>query len=313
VRVDAATGLSAVDDLLNSFKALYPNIEVDYRRTYTADVNDNFLQESGEERPSADILISSAMDLQFKLVNDGFAQTYTSPEKPYLPDWAVWKDQAYAVAGEPIIFAYNRALMPAEDVPRSHVDLADLLMRKPDAYRGKISSYDPELSGTGYLYHTQDLLLSLDTLDLVQAVGRTQPEFFVTGADALQQLATGETLLAYNMVGSHALVAQQQNPDIGVIYPSDYTLVMSRVALISKFAKHPAASRLFLDFLLSETGQKHMARYQMLPIRNGIDTGYTMPQPEVLRRIHFGPSLLANLDEFRRRRVLRDWRRALES
>ena len=51
----------------------------------------------------------------------------------------------------------------------------------------------------------------------------------------------------------------------------------------------------------------------MQPVRTGITMGGAAPSPDVLRPIHFGPSLLANLDEFRRRRVLREWRRTFES
>ncbi len=313
LRIDAATGLIGAENLLDSFKRLYPGITIDYRRAPSTEIHANFLQEASAGQTTADILISSAMDLQFKLINDGCALTYESPAKPYLPEWAVWKDQAYAVTAEPLVFAYNKVLMPPEDVPRSHDALADLLRRKPDQYRGKIASYDPERSGTGYLYYTQDLLLSRDTLDLVQAVGRTQPSFYDTGGDARDRISTGEHLLAYNMVHSYMIWRRAEHPDIGIVFPSDYTLLASRFAFIPETGRHPAAGKLFLDFLLSEFGQALMASQHMQPVRIGIQTSTPAPSPEVLRPIHFGPSLLANLDQYRRRRVLHEWRRALYS
>jgi iron(III) transport system substrate-binding protein len=226
-----------------------------------------------------------------------------------LQDWAVWKDQAYAITAEPIVFAYNKAFMPAADVPRSHEELADLLRRKPKEYHGKIASYDPEHSGTGYLYYTQDLLLSRDTLDFVQAVGRTKPKYYLLGGDAMNKVESGEHLLAYNMVNSQMLTRQVRNPNIGIVFPSDYTLVMSRVAFITRTARHPAASRLFLDFVLSEPGQIILANRYMQPIRIGVPVNGAAPSPEILRPIHFGPALLANLDELTRQRVLHEWRR----
>lgn len=313
LRIDAATGLLADVDLTNSFKRLYPGIELDYRRAISSELHANIVRESATGQATADIFISSAMDLQFKLVNDGFAQTYESPEKPHLPEWAVWNDQAYAIAADPLVFAYNEALTPAEDVPRSHHELTDLLRRKPDRYRGKVASYSPERSGTGYLYYTQDLMLSRDTLDLVRAVARTQPRFYVSGVQTGDKLVRGEHLLAYNMVNSHMVARQQQYPHIGIVFPSDYTLVMSRIAFIPRTARHPAAARLFLDFLLSELGQTLMAARHMQPIRNGVAAIGPAPPPEVIRRIRFGPALLANLDEYRRRRVLHEWHRAFEA
>jgi iron(III) transport system substrate-binding protein len=313
LRVDFATGLNAVDELKSVFERENPGIAIEYRRDSSRPLHQNFLHEVAAGLPTADMLISSAMDLQFKLINDGYAQSYDSPESPQLPAWAVWKDQAYAITSEPLVFVYNKRLMPPEDVPGSHEELADLLRRKPDEYRGKIASYDPELSGTGYLYHTQDLMLSRDTLDLVQAVGRTQPKFYDSGAEVRNRVSSGEHLLGYNMVYSYMVVRRAQHPDIGIVFPSDYTLAMSRVAFITKTARHPAASKLFLDFLLSARGQDIMARQLMQPIRDGIPMSGETPSPEILRPIHFGPSLLANLDEVRRGRVLRAWRRALES
>jgi iron(III) transport system substrate-binding protein len=313
LRIDTATDQHEVEDLLESFRYLHPDISVEYRHLSSSDLHANFLREAAERRQTADIIISSAMDLQFKLVNDGFAQAYASPEKLHLPSWAVWKDEAYAVTAEPIVFVYNRRLMPEADVPASHEGLADLLRRKPDEYYGKIATYDPERSGTGYLYYAQDLLISRDTIELAQAVGRTRPKFYILGVEMIDKVARGEHLLAYNMMSSYVLEKKSQDPDIEIIFPNDYTLVMSRIAVIPKVARHPSASKLFLDFLLSGSGQTLLAARHMQPIRSDIPMVGAAPSPEVLRPIHFGPSLLANLDQFRRLEVLREWRRTFES
>lgn len=314
LRIGAAAGPEGgFQDLLAAFGRRYPAIALEYYRRTSTELSAQFLRDVAAGRPTPDILISSAMDLQFKLVNDNFARAYDSPQKPYLPEWAVWKDQAYALTAEPIVFVYNRALMPPEDVPASHDRLADLLRRKPIEYRGRIATYDPTRSATGYFYYTQDLLLSHDTLDLVAAIGRTHPGLYVSGGDAVQKVTAGEHLLAYNMVSSYNLERQAHNPNIGIVYPADYTLVMSHIALIPKAARHPAAAGLFLDFVLSDVGQAILAGHFMRPIRTDVPMGGPLPSSDILRPIHFGPSLLGSLDEFRRRSVLREWRRAIES
>ena len=312
LRIGAAAGPEGgFQDLLAGFAHRYPAIRLEFQRPTSTELNARFRRDVAAGRPTADILISSAMDLQFKLVNDNFAQPYDSPQKPHLPDWAVWKDQAYAITAEPIVFVYNRALMPPEDVPASHDALTDLLRRKPTEYRGRIATYDPARSGTGYFYYTQDLLISRDTLDLVAAVGRTNPGLYISGGDASAKVMTGEHLLAYNMVSSYNLERQARDPNIGIVYPSDYTLVMSHIALIPRTAVHPAAAGLFLDYALSEAGQAVLAAHYMRPIRNDVQMAGPLPSSDVLRPIHFGPSLLSSLDEFRRESVLREWRRAI--
>lgn len=313
VLLDTTSSQMSERELLDGFKALYPRLEVEYRRPSSIQQQTRFLNDIAAGHPPPDLLISSAMDLQFKLVNDGYGQAYASPEKQDLPEWAVWNDRAYAITAEPIVFGYNKRLMPKEDVPRSHAEFAELLRRKPDFYRGKIATYDPERSGSGYLYYTQDLLLSRDTLDLTAALARTQPRLYASGLDALNSLSRGDFLLGYNMLSSYLLERQPTDPNIGVVFPSDYTLVTSRIAFIPKGARHPAAARLLLDYLLSETGQSIMARHHIRPVRTGTSRQDLEPPPETLRRIHFGPALLANLDSVRRGRVLREWRRSFDA
>ncbi len=96
-----------------------------------------------------------------------------------------------------------------------------------------------------------------------------------------------------------------------VIFPTDYTLVMSRIAFISKEARQPAAAKLFLDCLLSAEGQGLLAQRFMTPVR--IDMGPLFPHadPADLRAIHVGPALLANLDRLKSMRLLRNWKQAV--
>src|SRR5262249_57106464 len=57
---------------------------------------------------------------------------------------------------------------------------------------------------------------------------------------------------------------QKEAPDLGLVYPSDYVLVMSRVAFITANAKRPNAGKLFLDYLLSTRAQTIMANQATL-------------------------------------------------
>lgn len=306
-----ATDQHEVGDILHDFRVRYPDIDVAYDHLHSTALYDRFVGEISARKPTADLLFSSAMDTQIKLVNDGYAQPYASPEKPNLPPWAVWKNEAFGVTAEPIVIAYNKQLLPAADVPRSHDDLERLLRTAGAKYQGRIATYDPEMSATGFLFITQDLQISHDTWSLVKALGRTKPKFYVSGDQLLDEVIAGKYVLAYNMMSSYALEKQAAHPVLGIVFPSDYTLVMSRIAFISKDAAHPAAARLFLDYLLSRPGQASLARRHMTSIRSDVPRpGFTM-DPASARAIHVGPALLANLDQFRRKRFLQEWRNAL--
>ena len=187
----------------------------------STEIYSRFIAEVAAREGTADFLWSSAMDLQIKLVNDGYAQAYASPEKPALPDSAVWKNEAYGTTAEPIVFAYNKRLMPAGDVPHSHAELTALLQRKPDFYRDKITSYNPEKSGVGFLYITQDAQVTGDTWDFVRALGPTAPKLYTSTGAMMERVVSGESLLAFNMIGSYALERSSKDPSVGVILPND--------------------------------------------------------------------------------------------
>lgn len=270
------------------------------------------MEEVNDKSGTADLLWSSAMDLQIKLVNDGYAQPYASPEKPNLPEWAVWKNEAYGVTAEPIIFAYNQNLLPSNKVPKTHADLIALLRQEPATFRGKVAAYDPIHSGVGYLYLSQDMRANRDTWDLMRALTSVETRYYASTLEMVEKLASGEHVLAYNLIGSYAFARQEQHPELAVVIPSDYTLVMSRIALIPAEARHPNAARLFLDFLLSKRGQAHLARRHMAPVRADVPApDDARPSAEQAHAIRVGPMLLANLDQARRARFVKDWNKLL--
>ena len=101
VRIYSAADLKEMQEAIDGFRETYPEVDVDYIHMPSQQVYDRFLEEVLAGEPSADLMFSSAMDLQIKLVNDGHALNHASPEKPNLPPWAIWKNEAYGVTAEP--------------------------------------------------------------------------------------------------------------------------------------------------------------------------------------------------------------------
>ena len=132
---------------------------------------------------------------------------------------------------------------------------------------GKVATYDPAGSNVGYLYLTEDHAITRDTRSLVQAIAATRPMLSRTTEPMLDAISAGRIAIAYNVVGPYALTRAMRDANIRVVFPRDYTIIASRVAFIARDARHPAAARLFLDFLLSRTGQTLLARQWLLPVR----------------------------------------------
>ena len=311
----SVTDSQRVTALLAGFRQLYPRITIHYVEIPAQELYSHFLAEEQAGRGTSDLLWSSAMDLQIKLVNDGYSQPYVSPERASLPAWTVWKNEAWGITAEPIVFVYNRRLLRAlPNIPETHPDLVRFLGRNRAALYGKVATYDPSVSAVGYLYLAQDRQANLNTWELVSAFGRAGVKLFPTTEDILIRLADRRLAFAYDMIGSYALEAQAHNPDIGVIVPRDYALVMSRIAVIPKAARHPNAAKLFLDYLLSQSGQSHLADQYMTPVRTNfpIPSGLRLIQGSE-RAIRVGPALLVHQDQLTRRKFLRDWARALSA
>jgi iron(III) transport system substrate-binding protein len=260
------------------------------------------------------VLWSGSADLQLKLVADGHALVYRSPETGKLPPWAAHEDRAFGTTFEPLVIAYNKRLLPPDAVPKSHGDLLWIIREKPQVFAdGKLTTYDPEKSGFAFMLLTHDEKLFPQYWDLAAAFGHGTTRFYPSSGTMIERITSGEHLLGFNVIGSYVALRQLKDPDLGLVYPDDYVLVMSRVAFIPKNAKRPNAGKLFLDYLLSARAQSIMANEATLfSIREDVDGPYsaaalTKELGATLKPIPVDMSLLAALAPAKRLATLRKW------
>jgi iron(III) transport system substrate-binding protein len=311
----STTDAVSANPLVKDFEATYPGIKVEYSDLNSTELYNRFIAEAAANNGTADLLWSSAMDLQVKLVNDGQGLAYPSPEIKSLPKWAVWKDSAYGTTYEPTAIVYNKRLVPEADVPKDHTALLKLLNDKPDAYKGKVTAYDPERSGVGYLFCNEDVKNFPAAWDLFKAMGKTGAKFYTSAGAMMERVASGEHTIAYGIFGSYGLARSRKDPNLGVVLPSDYTMVTSRVAFISKGAKSPNAAKLFLDYMLSKRGQEVVAKADLYSLRSDIEgeatlTAVTKLIGDKARPVPIDQTLLETLDQTKRLAFLSKWQKA---
>lgn len=291
--------------LLAAFRRRYPGIDAHYQRRDSAGTYRQFVADAAAGHPVADLVWNSSMSAQVKLINDGYSQPYLAKAKPMMPRWSIWKDEGYGVTSEALVYAYNRDAMVGIDVPRSHRELLALLETRPKALVSRIGLLDFERNEIAFMGYSQDLIASADSSRLYQAIAALQPQIFESNRQLYDALAAGRISLAYNLLGSYPL--DEAAPQVQVILPRDYLLTTSRIAFIPRHAPHPVAARVFLEFLLSREGQQVIADEHLGAIRTDVDDHtFHGEQP---RPIRVGPSLLADFDQMRRRRLLCDWAR----
>jgi len=305
----SATGPRKVSGIIAEFHRRYPSIKLHYVEMSAQQVYDTVRRQAENGGRTADLVWSAGMDLQMKLVNDGFTQRYVSPERrPHYPRWSNWKNQAWAVTAEPVVFIYNRRLIANDQVPKDHAQLRAFLENHPMPSRQRLASYSVANSAVGYLYFSQDQQLSRGFWPLVRSFGGNGALFYGNAEDVVSAVASGRASLGYDIIGSYALDVIKRNPAIGIVVPSDYALVVSRIVVIPAAAMHPNAAKLFLDLMLSRSGQSELAAQGMPPIRDDVaDPPGLDLRHAPLRTIRVGPGLLVTQDHLTRVHFLRRW------
>ena len=298
--------------VIDDFKRRHPGVEVEYEELEATPLVRRFLAEDAAGEPRADLLLSTAMDLQVKLVNDGYAAPHHSKNARQIASWARWRNEAFGFTFEPVVMVYNREVMRGRALPRTRAELVNALRSDPAFWKGRLGTYDIVQSSVGYLAATQDARRSSDFGPLVAEFREADVRQFATTGQLLQQLDSGELALGYNLLGSYAR-SRPASGKLQIVYPQDYTLAISRTAVIPRHAPHSASAHLFLEYLLSPRGQRVLTSQGRLnAVRPDIDSEYSarqLPEGTVgqLRPIPLGPGLLVYQDELKRRHLLALW------
>lgn len=315
VVVYSTTDTKAAGPLIQGFEATYPGVKVEYNDMNSTELYNRYISEQAAGGTSGDVVWSSSMDTALKLATD-YAAEYASPEQSQLPKWAVWKNRAYGTTYEPVVFIYNKRLIPAGDVPDSHQALAKLIASQTDKFKRKVTTYDIEKSGLGFMLSVQDFKADPDYFTHLADIAKGGLTVQSSTGTMMERVSSGENLIGYNILGSYAEARAKTDPTLGIAYPKDYTLVLSRVSFISKESPNANAAKLWLDYVLSEKGQSILANQADIPsIRNDIEgkndiDGMTKMLGSALKPIPVDESLLEYLQQKKRLDYIKQWREA---
>lgn len=251
-------------------------------------------------------------------VNEGLAQPLNSVVAQRWPEWAKWRNEVFGFTFEPIVTVYRLDLAKHMMPPTTHATLHTILKSHRDLLRGRVTTYSPSGSGIGYTLFQQDARYSPRFWDLVAAMGAADVSLENSTQAMLDGLTDGTYWVGYNLLGSYAMHWARNHPDLIVQIPQDYALVMVRMAFIHRDAPHPAAARVFMNFLLSFEGQKIQAGstplFSVLPEVTGPYTAQRLRDQvgERLYPIPINAGLLAFVDPMRRDAFINRWNREIQ-
>ncbi len=305
------------EPLIAGFQAENPDVAVRYEDLLTGEIAARITAETDAGGPTADFAFSSAMDLQVKLANDGYARPADVPESEAWPRWANWRNMAFALTFEPAVLVYNRKAFAGRQPPSTRFELVKWLAEQGAAVHGRIGTYDIEKSAVGFLFLARDQEHYPDIWSVIRAMGAAGVQEFATSQEILERVSDGRLLVGYNILGSYAADWARNHPDVGLVLPRDFTVVVSRVGFVPRAAGRPDLGERFLGFVMSKAGQTILAEKLRLPAVSlevsDENSARTMEAAlgAQLRPVPVSPGLLVYLDQSKRARLIARWHAAL--
>ena len=235
--------------IIEAFMKAYPGFEVSTLRLSANQLSSRIMTEQRGGQFSADVVSGNATYIG-QLQNAGAMQGY---DIPGLPDAPVGLDLPDGHQGivyiNTTVIAYNPQRLKEEGLtaPTSWEDLT-----KPE-WKGKFS-IDPE-SVDWY----DSLVSSMgreEALELVTALGKNSPRITPNHTQQLTEMQGGETVAAATAYGPASASFVEEDPErTAFVNPNPLPAALT-LSGIAKEPPHPAAAKLFLDWLLSPEGQQ---------------------------------------------------------
>ena len=215
--------------------------------------------EAEKNNPVADIVVLASVASMDGLKATDQLQSYeTAKNKDKInSDWSDQDGYFYGYSASALGIAYN-----TKNTTQAPTDWSDLA--KAD-WQNKINIPDPSLSGSAvdFLFgYTAAEKTAWSTIDSWKKNGLQ-----VNGAnkEALDAVITGEKNATIAGVDYMAYKAKADGEPVEIIYPTSGTVVSPRAVGILKDAKHVESAQAYVDFLLSDEGQKLVADAYLLP------------------------------------------------
>ena len=297
LRILSSTDTSFFAPIVEDFISSNPSISVEYFVTGTADLDKRFRATPDD----FDVVISSAMDLQLKLANDGFAVRLANIEHP---DWAQWHNSLFAFTSEPAAIVVNRNALADLPVPRTRQDLIQLMRDHPDRFQSKVGTYDVRQSALGYLFATQDARASETYWRLTEVMGGINAQLYCCSGQMIDDLIEGDLIMAYNVLGSYAQTRAQESDQLLVILPSEFPTTMMRTVLVSGSTPHSQEADAFTRHLLNLQAAGDPVNFPLPPLP-------ATEQNEGQTTIGLNPALMTYLDQMKREAFIREWEDAI--
>ena len=248
------------------FKEKYPFLEVNFVRINATRLMDRISTEYRAGRYLADVITTSASNY-YPLLKEQIVGKYLSPERGAIHEdlkdrEGYWTSSFVAVFS----IAYNTKLLSEENVPKSD---GELLQAK---WKGKKIGINDNNSLRWFIAQSarEDRKKALGYMTRLAA----QDPFVDSGGSTLliQLLSAGEFSIVHAATTHSVQTAKELGAPVAWVKTKDPHVTIPVLVGIAARPSHPNAAKLYIDFTLSEEGQKLLSPVFQIPARKGVDS-----------------------------------------
>lgn len=239
---------SDVQPIIAAFNKAYPKIKVNALRLSASQIPPKIITEQRGHQFTADIVSGDSPQIA-QLIQANALQPYTSPNETPLPQGlslqAGFQTVVYAVT---TVVAWNPTVVKQQGLP---VPTGIQTFTNP-AWKGKFS-IDP--SAVNWYDSLIKIMGHQKALALVQKLGDNDPVLVESHTEALTDVQAGEPAGAVTAYGYKASSMEKKTPaEVTFLNPNPLPSSLNLIDIVAN-APHPAAARVFVNWMVSQAGQ----------------------------------------------------------
>lgn len=239
---------SDVQPIIAAFNKAYPKIKVNALRLSASQIPPKIITEQRGHQFTADIVSGDSPQIA-QLIQANALQPYTSPNETPLPQGlslqAGFQTVVYAVT---TVVAWNPTVVKQQGLP---VPTGIQTFTNP-AWKGKFS-IDP--SAVNWYDSLIKIMGHQKALALVQKLGDNDPVLVESHTEALTDVQAGEPVGAVTAYGYKASSMEKKTPaEVSFLNPNPLPSSLNLIDIVAH-APHPAAARVFVNWMVSQAGQ----------------------------------------------------------
>jgi iron(III) transport system substrate-binding protein len=266
-QVDAETA----EALARAFTKDHPGITVSVIRTTGQVAYQRLTMDIKNHAPQCDVFSTTDIS-HMPILKEKHELTEYVPENAAFiaPAFLPLTDPGYSYISNAArhFLIYNKNQLTPEQAPKAWTDMLD------PRFKGRVATGHPAFSGCTGVWAVA--VRKIHGWGFFEQLAKNNPRIGRSGVDPVTLMSAGEVQVGVGPANVSYMMADKGNP-IGIQVPTDGMALCVTPSGIPANAPHPAAARLFMEWLLSEHYSQLIAADGSETVRAGVPTRAGMP------------------------------------